>query len=87
MKYRIEKDLPNHICKTCDNLGYWDWYYCELGKHKNKVGKLRKTRLTKCSDYKKREGKNWDACINQECMFWCAECPIYKNAIVTQLVE
>jgi len=76
---RIEKSLSNLICKTCGNLTYWDGYYCKLGRHQTKKEKLSKRVLSKCVGYIKRQGSNWDSCKDQDCIFWCNECPSYQN--------
>lgn len=75
----IENNLSKHKCKTCNNLAYWDGYICNLGKHQNKQEKLSMRQLKECDGYIKRQGSNWDSCKDQECVFWCMECPAYKN--------
>jgi len=75
----IEVDLPNHKCKTCKQLSYYDWYLCKIGKHSTKLGFLHMGRLTKCTSYEKRHGTNWESCKTQECILWCNNCPANKN--------
>lgn len=75
----IQETLKNHKCLTCDNLTYWDWYMCKLGKHTTQDGFLHKGCLENCDEYIKREGTNWDRCKGQECLFWCTECSAYPN--------
>lgn len=74
----INETLKNHKCLTCDNLTYWDWYMCKLGKHSTKDGFLHMGQLKNCDCYKKREGKR-DYCKGHECIFWCLECPFYPK--------
>lgn len=79
--YDINKDLPNHICRSCGNLEFYDWYYCNLGKHNTKtgVGVLNMRPLKHCDNYKKRQCCNIESCKEQECIFWCSDCLTYKN--------
>ena len=79
VNHNIEKDLANHICKTCNNLSYWDGYYCKLGKHQTKREKLNGRPLKCCDKYEKKYGKNWEGCKTQECIFWCSDCPAYPK--------
>lgn len=74
----IEDDLRNHKCKTCDNLYFWDWYFCGLEKHQDGEGFLSEQPLKECEGYVKRKGI-YNGCKNHECIFWCLECPAYKN--------
>lgn len=71
--------LDNYKCKTCDNLSYWDGYMCVLEKHNNSDGKLSDSPIKTCKDYKKIQGKNWDFCKGQECVFLCIECNAFKK--------
>ena len=73
----IEITLKNHKCLTCDNLDYYDWYRCKLGKHETKKGFLNMGKLKYCEGYAKRIGTNWEECKKQQCMFWCNECKVY----------
>lgn len=34
----IKNILKNQKCSTCGNLGYFDWYFCKIGKHTTKKG-------------------------------------------------
>ena len=76
---RIDLNLKDLVCKTCDNLTYWDGYYCKLGKHQTKKGFLHKGRLLRCDNYIKRIGSNYPACKDTECVFWCRECAAYPQ--------
>jgi hypothetical protein len=74
----IEKDLPKHKCKTCKNLNYWDWYFCNLEKHKDEKDFLSREELQECDGYEQRYGRKGDSCETQECIFWCLDCTHYK---------
>lgn len=75
----IDKDLSDHVCKTCGNLTYWDWYYCKIGKHQTKRGFLHRGKLKQCDGFVKRQSNNYPQCKEVECVFWCRECSAYKN--------
>lgn len=82
---QIEKELKNHLCKTCGNLTYWDWYICKAGKHATKRDFLNMRPLKHCDGYIKRIGSNKESCKDQECVFWCNDCPAYqKDEIKTE---
>jgi len=84
----IKNILKNQKCSTCGNLGYFDWYFCKIGKHTTKKGFLHMGKLKKCDGYIKRVGKNWDSCKGQECVFWCQKCPAYpKRNKKTEIYE
>lgn len=75
----IDKVFLKHKCRTCEHLTYWDGYFCKLGKHQTKSGFLNKKSLKSCDGYIKRQGDNYEKCKNQECVFWCNECPAYPD--------
>lgn len=47
------------VCGSCGNLGYYDWYFCNHGKHCDEDGFIKKEPLKECELYTKREGKFW----------------------------
>lgn len=75
----IKIELKNHICQTCGNLDYYDWYRCRLAKHTTDKGFLNMKPLKKCNGYIKRIGTNYPKCKDYECIFWCSECSAFKN--------
>jgi hypothetical protein len=76
---RIDKDLPNHICKKCGNLTYWDGYICKEKIHTTKLGFLNMRKLKYCTHFKIRKGLNFDECKNIECVFWCNDCEMFQK--------
>lgn len=78
--YRIKKDLPNNkLCQGCDNLFYYNWYFCTNDKYNDKNGFLIEN-IEKCEDYKYRFSSA-QQCKEKglECCFWCNECENYER--------
>lgn len=57
-------------CRDCDNLSYWDDYFCSIHDNFSKD----------CRDFKVRVGSNYDFCRDMpKCVFWCNQCEGYQK--------
>ena len=51
-----------------------------LDKHTDKNGYLCMNELKECDGYTKRKGYLYKDCKEEECIFWCNDCPTFlKN--------
>lgn len=69
----IYEDLKGKPCVECENLSYWDGYYCKIDSKfiddKNTIN---------CEEFKPRELR--DVCKEHvdKCKFWCLGCPAWE---------
>lgn len=76
---RVYRDLHRLICKDCENLNYWDGYFCKRGRHERKDKKLSRRALKHCDAFVDRGFGKREYCRKTRCVFWCNDCEAYRE--------
>ena len=84
MKHNIEIELKKSVCKDCENLNYWDGYFCNIdiadlayynleiiNKHKNSLENKKE-----CEHFIVRKPRSNCKTDKEICPFWCFNCEV-----------
>ena len=75
----IEKDLKTSLCKYCEQLNYWDGYFCDVKiSQPYNLESIKSHRevfdIIECENFKERKPHEYCGLQKEICVFWCNNC-------------